>query len=246
MAGLLAAGSAGRVGHPEPPGNALAERERIARELHDTLLQGFQGLTLRFQTIMEGLPLGQPARREVDKALELADGLLVSGGERERHLGGTGGASDPAEALAEAGQSMSESLDSGFRFIVEGAPRAIHNIVAEELEAIGRETPLKAVQHARARRVRASLIYDRHALVKRIDDDGVGIYAEILTTGGRADRCGLVGMRERAEQIEGRLAVFSRPEAGCAIAVSGPAQFAFAEAAASQAWGAAFAVCSSD
>ena len=207
----------------------VAERERIARELHDTLLQGFQGLILRFQAIMEDLPPG-PERRQMDAALDRADEVLISGRDRVRHIRTLSRAGDLGEALTEAAEASSEREKARFQLIVEGRPCALHPVVAEELAAIGREAILNASRHSRGQHINASLIYDRRGLTMSISDDGVGIDAEVLAAGSRTGHFGLLGMRERADKIEAKLTLSSRPGAGVKIEVFVPGHIAFAAA----------------
>lgn len=207
----------------------MAERERIARELHDTLLQGFQGLTLRFQAIMEGLPPGSD-RREMDAALERADEVLISGRDSVRHIRRLSSAGDLGQALTDAAQARSKREKARFQLVVEGKPRGLHPVVAEELAAIGREAILNASRHSHGRSINAGLIYDRRGLTMSIADDGVGLDADVLAAGSRAGHFGLLGMRERADKIEAKLTLSSRPGMGVKIEVFVPGRVAFATA----------------
>ena len=206
----------------------VAERERIARELHDTLLQGVQGLILRFQAIMDGLPPGQPAKAQLNAALERADEVLADGRDHLSHLRAASGADDLVEALIRAAEIAPHATDTEIRITTEGEARDLHPIVTEEVSAIGREAIVNALQHARAKAVDVVISYDRNGLSLRIRDDGVGIDPDILDAGGREGHFGLVGMRERARKIGGQLTLASRPGAGAEVMVRVAAHAAFA------------------
>src|SRR5262249_50612775 len=142
----------------------VAERERIARELHDTLLQGFQGLMLRFQAVMDGLSMEQPARQQMNAALERADEVLTSGRDRVRDLRTLSSANDLADSLTSAAETALSGENVTFQLQVEGTPRVLHPVVSEELAAIGREAIFNCSQHAHATRIEAGLTYDRRGL----------------------------------------------------------------------------------
>lgn len=205
----------------------VAERERIARELHDTLLQGVQGLILRFQAIMEALPAGQPAKAQLDAALERADEVLISGRDRVRRLRALG-TNDLAEALSAAVKLAPHASEAEVRISQEGRSRDLHPIVAEESTAIGREAILNALQHARATRIDVVVAYGRRGLTLNVSDDGVGIDADVIASGGRDGHFGLVGMRERAAKIRGKLSFANRPGGGTVASLNVPARAAFA------------------
>jgi signal transduction histidine kinase len=207
----------------------VAERERIARELHDTLLQGFQGLILRLHAVMQALPSSGAARAQMEAALERADEVLISGRDRVRQLRTRGGG-DLADALAATAEAAAEGSSASFRLVVEGTARSLDPMVAEELIAIGREAILNAFQHSSARSIDAVLTYERRALLLRIADDGVGIDANVAER-GRAGHFGLTGMRERAAKIEAGFSISSRPGAGSEISISVPARVAYAASA---------------
>ena len=172
----------------------LDERERIARELHDTLLQGFQGLVLRLQGIMEGLPKNLPARADLDVVLMRADEVLVFGRNRVLDLRVIDQPGGLAAALRDAADTMAAISRTRVTLLVEGTPRMLHPIVGEELAAIGREAISNAFRHANARTIDVRLIYSRTALTLRIVDDGTGIAEDVLSD-GRQGHFGLVGMR---------------------------------------------------
>jgi signal transduction histidine kinase/ligand-binding sensor domain-containing protein len=205
----------------------VAERERIARELHDTLLQGFQGLILRLHAVTHGLPRASAGRVEMESVLERADEILISGRDRVRQLRDQDHG-DLTDALVAAAEAASDKSRAEFRLTVEGGSRALHSIITEEFAAIGREAIFNAFRHGGAKTIDAVVTFDRRALSMRIADDGVGIDPGVLAQGGRAGHFGLTGMRERAEKVRARFAISSRPGAGCEVTVVAPAHIAYA------------------
>jgi signal transduction histidine kinase/ligand-binding sensor domain-containing protein len=208
----------------------LAERERIARELHDTLLQGMQGLIWRFQAATDRIPAAEPARQLMERSLDRADELLAEGRDRVKDLRpAASGAPDLANALAAEGEQFAQETSVEFRVIVNGTWRELHPIVREEGLVIGRESLSNAFRHARASRIEVEIGYNRAALHVRIRDDGQGIDANVLDAGGRPGHFGLLGMRERAKKLGAQLEVWSKPGAGTEIELCVPARVAYAQ-----------------
>lgn len=206
----------------------IVERERIARELHDTLLQGFQGLILRFQAAAERIPPREPARQMMERALERADQVMVEGRDRVKALrSSTETLHDLPEAFASVGEQL--ALDQGceFRVAVEGTPRELHPILREEAYLIGREALINALHHARAAHIEVDVVYGRTELRISIRDDGCGIDADVLRAGGRPGHWGLAGMRERAKKISAHLEIWSRSGAGTEVQLRVPGSLAY-------------------
>lgn len=202
----------------------LRERERIARELHDTLLQGFQGLVLRFQAVLQQIPAADPLYDAMEKALVRADGVLVEGRERVRELRAESG-SDLGNLLAEFGTNQA-SESTTFQLIVIGTPRPLQALICDEASYIGREALMNAFRHAEAARVEAELTYGKSHLVLRIRDDGVGIDEETVAA-GRSGHWGLQGMRERARAFGGELSIWSHAGAGTEVELVIPGRIAY-------------------
>ena len=202
----------------------LRERERIARELHDTLLQGFQGLVLRFQAVLLQIPAADPLHDAVEKALMRADGVLVEGRERVRELRAESG-SDLGNVLAEFGTSLA-SESTTFQLIVVGTPRPLQALMCDEASYIGREALMNAFRHAQATRVEAELTYGKSHLVLRIRDDGIGIEEKTVAV-GRSGHWGLQGMRERARALGGQLSIWSHSGAGTEVELDIPGKVAY-------------------
>ncbi|HCH0556746.1 TPA: hypothetical protein NKO30_006881 [Pseudomonas aeruginosa] len=203
------------------------ERERIARDLHDTLLQGMQGLVLRLHAANQRLPPTEPVRHEVERALELAESTLREGRDRVVGLRGDDTGIELGARLAAVGERLADGASPRLRLLVEGQPRALPTCVAEEAFLIGREALTNALRHAQASAIEVEIGYGREALHLRVRDDGLGMAADAPSGGARF---GLRGMRERAARIGGTLQVWSAPQRGTEIALSIPAAQAYAVA----------------
>jgi signal transduction histidine kinase/ligand-binding sensor domain-containing protein len=206
----------------------LAERERIARDLHDTLLQGIQGLIWQFQAATDRIPPGEPARHLMEKSLDRADQLLGESRDRVKDLRpATSEVTDLAQALANEGEHHASLHRAKFRVSVQGVARDLHPIVREEILFIGREAMGNAFRHAGADNIEAEITFGHAALQLSIRDDGQGISAALLDAGGRPGHFGLIGMRERAQKLGGQLEIWSRPGAGTGIDLRVPARVAY-------------------
>jgi ligand-binding sensor domain-containing protein/signal transduction histidine kinase len=211
----------------------VGERTRIARELHDTLLQSFQGLMLRFQVAYDEIP-DRPAeaRKTLENALDLAAQAITEGRDAVQGLRSS---TIETEDLARAIGSLREELAGGeadsdglASFVeVEGTPRAVQPIVRDEIYRIAGEALRNAFRHADARRIQVLLAYRDRQFRLRVRDDGKGIDAGVLEKQGRAGHWGLAGMRERAELIGGHLEIWSRHESGTEVELSIPASIAY-------------------
>jgi len=207
----------------------VAERTRIARELHDTLLQSFHGLMLLFRVAYEHLP-SRPleAKQALDRALECAEGALVEGRDAVHDLR-LSTAVGLAQALTTFGEELAAlDTDAGmpraptFRVLTEGTPQQLHPMVREEICRIALEALRNAFRHAQARQIEVEIIYSDLLLQVRIRDDGKGIDPAILSRSGSAGHWGLVGMRERAIKIDAKLDIRSQRGAGTEVELSLP------------------------
>ena len=206
----------------------LTERERIARELHDTLLQGVQGLILRLQSIADQIPAEQPAHGLMESALDRAEDVLVDGRDRVRDLRVNEGSVDLVRALTATAAGRATTNDgTEFRIVVVGKIRPLHPIVHEEATRISCEAILNAFQHARAHMIIGRIGYHQNGLKIQIADDGIGIPAEIAAGGQRDGHYGMSGMRERAARVKGILSVRGSSDAGSSIDLDIPASVAY-------------------
>ena len=210
------------------------ERTRIARDLHDTLLQSFHGVVLRFQAAALLLPdRAAEARETLDTAIDSAAQAIVEG--RDAVLGlrpQTIANNDLAEVMSALGDELSAADRAPqprphFRVRVEGTPRDLATLVRDEVYRIAREALRNAFQHGRATGIEVEIRYDRRQFRLRVRDDGVGIEPAVFADGGRAGHYGLAGMRERAELLGGTLAVWSEPDAGTEMELNLPGTVAY-------------------
>ncbi len=218
-------------------GARLEERERIARELHDTLLQSFQGLLLRFQAASNLLP-GRPdeAKKKLDHAIKQTSQAIVEGRDAVQGLrSSTAISNDLAEAVRTLGDELSVSLAGtkapNFDVIVEGAPRTLHPVVRDEVYRIAAEGLHNAFHHAESNRIEVEIRYDAIRLRLRIRDDGRGIDPRFLDDGGRAGHWGLRDMRERAGLMGGNFEIWSHVGSGTEVELTLPASVAYDERA---------------
>jgi signal transduction histidine kinase len=205
----------------------LEERERIARELHDTLLQGFQGLMLRFQSVLKNIPAEAPARQMMESALDRADEVLLEGRQRVHNLreeGTTG--NGPWENLARWGNELAQGSSTRFSAAILGTPQPLDPTVCDEIYQIGREALNNAFRHAFANEIEMEITYDRRKVTLVVRDDGAGMDNEILKR-GRSGHWGMSGMRERSQKIGAQLNIWSHGGAGTEIDLSIPAKVAY-------------------
>lgn len=204
----------------------LMERERIARELHDTFLQGVQGLMLRFQSATERIPEEEPARKLMEDALDRADRVLAEGRDKVADLRASVSLNLP-EALMMVGNELSRDYTVSFQGAIEGATRELNPLVQEEALRIGAEALSNAFRHARATRIGMTIVFGRRRFEIRVVDDGSGFDVSSVKPG----RWGLKGIRERAGKIRGKVNIASQPGAGTTVELHIPAGLAYRKAA---------------
>lgn len=203
----------------------FSERERIARELHDTLLQGFQGLVLRFQAATQSIPSDLSARGMMEAALDQADNVIIEGRDRVRDLRSVQAGQDLAEALSTAAVRLApETIKTTVR--EEGEALDLHPAVFEDVLRIGEEAIANAARHSEATAIDIELSYQSQHLRVSVRDNGVGVDPAIVET-GRFGHYGLLGMRERASRIRAQFAILSRPLAGTEVMLTIPAAIAY-------------------
>jgi signal transduction histidine kinase len=208
----------------------LSERERIARELHDTLLQGVQGLIWRFQAATDRIPADEPAKVLMEQSLDRADKLLGESRDRVKDLRpGKVETRELSDVIAADGEELSRHHPAKFHVTVQGTGRDLHPIAREEILMIGREAMSNAFVHARAARVEVDLMYEEAQFRMRIRDDGQGIGGAVLDAGGRPGHFGLMGMRERAQKLGANLDIWSKAGAGTEVDLRVPAKVAYSQ-----------------
>ncbi|ANH67587.1 sensor histidine kinase [Mitsuaria sp. 7] len=204
----------------------VQERERIARDLHDTLLQGVYGLILRFEAIARRLPGTE--RAAMERVLTDADALLVEGRDRVTDLRLPPPDANLLEHTLEAlGRELSHTHGAAFALSVEGRPRPLVPTLSASICLISREAIFNAFQHAQAGQIEVTLHYEAARFALFIRDDGVGVPDDVQERGGRAGHWGLSGMRERAELAGVAYRLTSHVGRGTEIELSAPAARAY-------------------
>jgi signal transduction histidine kinase len=213
----------------------VSERTRIARELHDTLLQSFHGLLLQFQTAVYLLPeRPAEAREQLTGAIAHAAKAITEGRDAVQGLrSSTLERNDLAIAIRTLGDALasdgSGQTTPDFSVAVEGETRDLHPIVRDEIYKIAAEALRNAFRHAHAARVEVEIHYDDEQLRLRVRDDGTGIDPKVLANHGLEGHYGLRGMPERAALIDGKLAVWSEVGAGTEVELRLPARTVYAQ-----------------
>lgn len=206
----------------------LAERTRIAQELHDTLLQGFLSASMQLHVADDRLPENSEAKPLVERALQLMTRVIDEGRNTVRGLRSSDVFNQNLEqAFSRLQQELSPTSDTEFRVIVEGTPRQLRPAVRDDIYHIGREALANSFRHSRATEIVVEIEYSVNFFRVMVRDNGIGITADVLRE-GREGHWGLSGMRERAERIGARLRVLSRADAGTEMELSVPGSIAFA------------------
>jgi signal transduction histidine kinase/ligand-binding sensor domain-containing protein len=216
----------------------VSERTRIARDLHDTLLQSFQGALLRFQTVVKVLPAGaDEARTRLDRALDQAEAAITEGRNAVQGLRVSATTlNDLANGIAAIGAELTNDPTvvhaPAIAVQVDGESRNLNPLVRDEAFRIAGEALRNAIKHSGAQHVTVTIRYERRQLRLVIRDDGKGIDPETLARQQVGGHFGLPGMRERAAIVKGQLHVRSEPGAGTEIELQVPGRTAYSAPAA--------------
>jgi signal transduction histidine kinase len=212
----------------------VSERTRIARELHDSLLQGLHGLMFEFQAVRNMF------QKRPDEALQALDSAIIGTEqaiiESQDAIADLRSSATTEDDLAQLIQLTGEHLASSrsgdhdspaFGLTVEGQQRTLAPVIRDEIYRIAREVLRNAFRHAQARRIEAEILYDDDQLRLRVRDDGKGMDPQVLEEGRRPGHWGLPGVRERAQQIGAKLDVWSEAGAGTEVQLSVTASVAY-------------------
>jgi signal transduction histidine kinase len=207
-----------------PHEELLAERTRIAQELHDTLLQGFFAVSLQLRTAVEYLPADCPAKDRFENALRMMERVLEEGRRAVQGL------RSPVENYPSLGHALAHVPNdlglpsSGFRVVVEGRQRELRAGLSDELYRIGREAIINAHRHSHANHIETEIEYRSNELRISVRDNGCGIDPRMLQ---RKGHWGIQGMRERAERIGAQLRILSKVALGTEVLLCVPSRVAF-------------------
>jgi signal transduction histidine kinase len=211
------------------------ERMRIARDLHDTLLQSFQGVLMKFSAVTFLIP-NRPieAQKVLETAVEQARQAISEGRDAVQGLrSSTVVTNDLAQAIGAFGGGLAAIQTAQncpeFRVLVEGKSRDLRPLVRDEIYHIACEALRNAFQHAGARRIEVGICYDQRQLHLRVGDNGRGMDPMVLSEGRRAGHHGLPGIHERAKVLGGKLSVWSKLDSGTEIELTVPASLAYAK-----------------
>lgn len=203
-----------------------SERERIARELHDTMIQGVQGLILRFQAVADKFAGDPDAQAVLLPALERAEEMLVEGRERV-----TGLRNERSRNLhRELNRLMKNEIypaDLIAPLVVQRTPRPIAESMIDDLLSVIGEALNNAACHSGANRVDVGVRYGRWEFSAYVRDNGIGISNETLAKGSPKGHFGLLGMRERMFSIGGKLSIESAEGFGTTVRMILPAKIAY-------------------
>jgi signal transduction histidine kinase/ligand-binding sensor domain-containing protein len=212
----------------------VGERTRIARELHDTLLQSFQGVLLKFHALTYKLPERSETRQKLESVIDQAEQAITEGRDAVQGLrSSTFVTNDLSPALSTLAEELAADQPGqkapDFRVIVEGTPRNLVPLVRDEAYRIAAEALRNAYRHAQAELIEVEILYDKRQLRVRLRDNGKGIDPSVLAEGGREGHYGLAVMQERAELVGGKVTVLSKPDSGTETELTIPGSLAYAK-----------------
>lgn len=207
----------------------LSERERIARDLHDTLLQGMQGMLLQIEVLSRSRDLSVNQRLRITGIEEKMRGVLTEGRDAINELRvATSGYTDLIEKLETIGNDAAVHSAMHFSIRVDGKSRALRPCACEEVIAIVRESVINAFKHAEAEWVVVSVNYTPKAFIVDVTDNGIGITEKKIQEQQKAGHWGVAGMRERASQLGGRLIIRGANPRGTTVELTMPGHAAYA------------------
>jgi signal transduction histidine kinase len=211
--------------------NRLRERERIARELHDALLQGTQGLVLNLQVVAGEMRLDDPRRRRLEALLDEADGMMAQARDRVYDLRDLrADAADLVASLCALGNEQTHGGRVRFELLADAVLPALPPETGTEVFFIAREALVNAFRHAQASVVQVEARKVGLLLRIAVRDDGHGIDPEVLAHGNQPGHWGLAGMRERAARIHAVVNVNARVSGGTEVVLELPLRLPLARA----------------
>ena len=209
----------------------LAERDRIARDLHDTLLQSAEGLALKVYAAAQQLPEGDPTRAFLMRSIDLAEQLTIEA--RQKLLGlrqHSQSRLELSQALAALGLELSADTATTFSAVKKGRVKWVAALTWDEVFSIAREAINNAFRHADAEHIEAIVTYGLSTLEIRIRDDGCGVSEEasMFALSGKPGHFGLRMMHERTEQLGAELVINTGTDRGTSVSLVVPGSVAYA------------------
>jgi len=211
----------------------VAERTRVARDLHDTLLQSFQALLPRLQASINMFATRPAdALRTLEETADHASQAIAEGRDAVKGLRvSTVEKNDLALAIRTVGEELASAASKqpspNFNVVVEGVSRNLHPILRDEVYRLATEALRNAFRHAAAQNVEVEIRYDEKYFRLRVRDDGKGIPSDVLSGDGREGHYGLPGMRERAKLVGGKLTIWTELNGGTEIELNIPGARAY-------------------
>ncbi|MFP5265057.1 MAG: sensor histidine kinase [Blastocatellia bacterium] len=215
----------------------LAERTRVAEELHDTLLQGVISASMQLNIAVDRLPEDLTAKPSLVHVLQVMGKVVAEGHEALQRLRSSAQSDslNVEQAFSQIGQEFADEEQIDFKVSVKGQPKPVHPIIRDEAYRIGREVLLNAFRHTHARRIEVQVEYKTKQLRIVIRHDVDSIEPQELRS-GREDLLGVSGMRARAERICAQLRVRSRADIGTEVELSVPGHVAFPRQPSCRSW----------
>uniref|UniRef100_UPI00225404AD sensor histidine kinase n=1 Tax=Dyella silvatica TaxID=2992128 RepID=UPI00225404AD len=206
----------------------LRERERIARELHDTLLQDFQALVLHMHTLAKSTKSTQENLQTLGKLTDMAQRAVVDARDRVTDLRASVDLRlDMASALQLDAESMRAMRHMDIAVTVDGEVRELHTVACEEIRAVAKEALLNAFRHANGSELSIHMVYRAYAFILYIRDNGTGLDLRALDQKVSQGHYGLLGMRERAARLTGSLRLSNLHPSGTEVRLRVPGSVAY-------------------
>ncbi len=207
----------------------LMERDRIARELHDTFLQGFHGIVLRLHGIAKTMAESASSRLALEDTMDRADQILTEGRRNLLQLrSNTEDAPELADRLNRAIADLQTQKFITCELSVQGSVRVLKPTVDEEIFAMAREALTNAFRHSGATTILAELHFTNTHFSFLCSDNGAGLPVAVLKEGSAEGHWGLVGLRERAEKLHARLVLRNNEPHGTLVEIVLRARTAYA------------------
>lgn len=209
----------------EKTATRIEERERIARNLHDNLLQGVQALIMSCHAILMRMPAGTPEEKKLNAALDRADQMIEETRDEVMGLRGESTYLRLTERLQQSIAALEPVAGASVKLTLTGCIDQLDGRVAAEIFYVLQEAIANGIRHAGAGQILVAVDASEAGLHGSVIDDGCGMAPDIVDK-GRAGHWGLTGMRERVSRLGGALTIDSQAGAGTSVVFSVPAQIA--------------------